>query len=439
VDKWLDQLTDNKTFMKLVALVMAFLLFGSIYDENMGTNDVNVPGDADVAIIAGIPVKSYYDTENLVVTGVPETVEVTLEGPTPNVQATKTQKDFEVFVDLTKAKVGKQRATLQVRDLSNGLTASVNPSFIEVNVQEKVTKDYTIDIEYDKKMIAAGYEVGSPVMEPSKVTISGGKDVMEQIIYVKATVGLPKDTKQTVNSTAAINVLDKELNKLNVMLERESVKVTIPIEKLSKTVPIEIVEKGSPPEGIVIDSISLDKKEAIISGNKETLNKVENVRVEVDLSKISENAELTLPVIISDGLTEVDPKQAVATIKVSKAEAASKPEIETDSVSDAEETTTAEEKGIKSLSNIPIQLEGVVDNHKVSIKQPSNGRTSLKVMGTSTELTKISEADFQVVANVTDLSLGDHEVKVSVDGPKEVSWELADQSINISITEEDVS
>ena len=71
MDKWLDQLTDNKTFMKLVALVMAFLLFGSIYDENMGTNDVNVPGDADVAIIAGIPVKRYYDTENLVVTGVP--------------------------------------------------------------------------------------------------------------------------------------------------------------------------------------------------------------------------------------------------------------------------------------------------------------------------------------------------------------------------------
>jgi YbbR domain-containing protein len=262
---------------------------------------------------------------------------------------------------------------------------------------------------------------------------------MEQIIYVKATVGLPKNTKQTVHDTAAITVLDKELNKLNVMLERETVKVTIPIEKLSKTVPIEIVEKGSPPEGVVIDSISLDKKEATISGNKETLNKVENVKVEVDLSKISENAELTLPVIISDGLTEVDPKQVVATIKVSKAEAASEPETETDSVSDAEETTIAEEKGTKSLSNIPIQLEGVTDNHKVSIKQPSNGRTSLKVMGTSTELTKISEVDFQVVANVTDLSLGDHEVKVSVDGPKEVSWELADQSINISITEKDVS
>ena len=54
-------------------------------------------------------------------------------------------------------------------------------------------------------MIAAGYEVGSPVIEPSKVTISGGKDVMEQIIYVKATVGLSKDTKQTVNEYSSHN------------------------------------------------------------------------------------------------------------------------------------------------------------------------------------------------------------------------------------------
>ena len=123
---------------------------------------------------------------------------------------------------------------------------------------------------------------------------------------------------------------------------------------------------------------------------------------------------------------------------MSKREAAA----DNDSVpdADAEETTiAAEEKATKSFSNIAIQLEGVADNHKVSIKQPSNGIISLKVVGTSAELTEISEADFQVVANVTDLSLGDHEVEVSVDGPKEVSWELADQSINISITEKDVS
>ena len=46
------------------------------------------------------------------------------------------------------------------------------------------------------------------------------------------------------------------------------------------------------------------------------LNATENVRVEVDVSTISENTELTLPVIISEGIKEVDPKTVKATIKV---------------------------------------------------------------------------------------------------------------------------
>ena len=78
MDKWLDNLTDSRWFMKLVALVLALLLFGSVYDGSK-TNDINVPGEEHTDTISDIPVKSYYDTENLVVTGVPETVKVTLK------------------------------------------------------------------------------------------------------------------------------------------------------------------------------------------------------------------------------------------------------------------------------------------------------------------------------------------------------------------------
>ena len=86
MDKWLDKLMDNRIFMKLVALVMALLLFGSIYDSNNTKNDINIPGEQDTETIEDIPVKSYYDTDNLVITGVPETVKVTLKGPKPNLQ-----------------------------------------------------------------------------------------------------------------------------------------------------------------------------------------------------------------------------------------------------------------------------------------------------------------------------------------------------------------
>ena len=101
-------------------------------------------GKQDTETIRGIPIKSYYDTDNLVVSGVPQTAKVTLKGPKPNLQNAKTQEEFEVYADLSKAKVGSQRVKLQIRNLSEKLTATIEPKFVEVKVQEKVTKEFTI-------------------------------------------------------------------------------------------------------------------------------------------------------------------------------------------------------------------------------------------------------------------------------------------------------
>ena len=217
--KWFDKLTDSRWFMKLVALVLALLLFGSVYDGST-TNNVNVPGEEDTATISDIPVKSYYDTENLIVIGVPETVDVTLKGPTPNLQAAKTQKDFEVYADLSKAKVGKQRIKLQIKDLSDKLTATIDPEYVEVDIQEKVTKEYSVDVEFDDKMVDEGYIASTPVVEPNKVRITGGKDIMDQISYVRAIVEVDDFITETVEKPAFITVLDANLNKLNVTVEQ---------------------------------------------------------------------------------------------------------------------------------------------------------------------------------------------------------------------------
>ena len=244
MNKWFDNLTDNRSFMKLMALVLALLLFGSIYDANKETKEINIPGKEETATITGIPVKSYYDTENLVVSGVPETVEVTMEGPTPNLQAAKTQKDFEVYADLSKVKVGKQRVKLQIRDLSDRLKATINPASVEIIVQEKVTKEFTIQAEYNQELIAEGYVADTPIVKPNKVKITGGKDEMDKISFVKAIVDINRPLNTTLDRTATVTVLDESLNKLNVVPEEGAVKVTIPIRMASKKVPISIVRKG---------------------------------------------------------------------------------------------------------------------------------------------------------------------------------------------------
>ena len=418
MDKMFDKLTDSRWFMKLVALVLALLLFGSVYDGST-TNNVNVPGEEDTATISDVSVKSYYDTENLIVIGVPETVDVTLKGPTPNLQAAKTQKDFEVYADLSKAKVGKQRIKLQIKDLSDKLTATIDPEYVEVDIQEKVTKEYSVDVEFDVKMVDEGYIASTPMVEPNKVRISGGKDIMDQISYVRAIVEVDDFITETVEKPAFITVLDANLNKLNVTVEQESVRVTIPIKKANKTVPIEIVKKGTSPTDVTIDSITLDKNEATISGSEDNLNKTENVKVEVDISTIKESSELTLPVIISDGINDVDPKTVKATLKVKAT---------------SETTGTTENKVTKIFSNLPINFNGLSETFNAVFQDPTSGETNLTVEGTNEDLENLEASDFQLSVEVAALQAGEHKVKLNVVGPENVSWTPDIETVSIVLT-----
>ena len=48
----------------------------------------------------------YYDDDNLVVTGIPETVTVNIEGPSSLILSTKAMNDYKVFVDLRELPIG---------------------------------------------------------------------------------------------------------------------------------------------------------------------------------------------------------------------------------------------------------------------------------------------------------------------------------------------
>jgi YbbR domain-containing protein len=447
MDKMFDKLTDSRWFMKLVALVLALLLFGSVYDGS-NTNDINVPGDEETDTISDIPVKSYFDTENLVVTGVPSTVEVTLTGPTPNLQAAKAQKDFEVYVDLSKVKVGKQRIKLQIKDLSDKLKATMDPEYIEIDVQEKVTKEFSVDVEFDDTMVEDGYVAGSPVVKPNKVAITGGKEVMDQISYVRAIVELDDFVTDSVEKSAIITVLDANLNKLNVTVEQETVRVSVPIKRENKTVPIETVRKGSSPTGVTIDSITLNESEATITGSEDSLDKTENVRVEVDISAINESTELTLPVIISEGIIAVDPKEVKVTVKVNSAsedtgttEENTTKTAEENTTKTAEENTTktAEENSTKAFSNLPIRINGLTEEYSVAFLEPTSGETNVTVVGTNEALETLKESDFQLSVDVSQLTEGEHKLNINVDGPENANWTTDIETASIVLTEKEAS
>jgi YbbR domain-containing protein len=401
----MDKLMDNPWFIKILALALAVLLYSSVPHSG---SVINVPGGQTTDTITDIPVKVYYDTENLVVTRIPKTVNMTIKGPITHVQSAKALRNFEVYVDLTKAKIGNQRVTLKVRNLSDKLKATIRPATVNVNVQEKITKEFKVDAEFKNSLVEDGYSAGTPVVEPNKIKITGAKDVIDRISYVKATVDEKTHLKETITKEAQIRVLDKDMNKLNVELDPETVRVTIPIKNTSKTVPIKITTKGKQPSGVTIDSINLDTTQATIIGDEDVLKSTDNVKVEVDLSSITDSTTLTLPVIISNGITKVSPQTVKATVVVKK---------------------TIEKK----VSAIPIQINGLSDLYKADINDSVNPTVNLSVSGPDSIVSGLTANDFNVFIDVSNLTEGTHDVNVQVNGPAQVDWKLDKATAKVKI------
>ncbi|MGG3467371.1 CdaR family protein [Neobacillus pocheonensis] len=405
----MDKLMDNRWFIKILALLLAILLYSTVPNKENKLTDINVPSESTSATIKDIPVNVYYDTENLVVSGIPNTVSITIKGPKTHVQSTSALKNFEVYVDLTEAKIGKQKVKLKVKDLSDKLKATIKPATVTVNVQEKITKEFKVEAEFNPSQVEEGYSVGLPVVEPNKVKITGAKSVIDRIAYVKATLEEKNKLKETITKEAHVQVLDKDLNKLDAVVAPETVKVTIPIKNNSKTVPINIIKKGTPQAGITIDTMDLDVKEATIIGPEDILKDTDSVRVEVDVSKITENTTLNLPVIISNGITKVTPQMVKVTVLVKKQEE-------------------------KTVSGIPLKIHGLSDPYTAEINDPTNQLINLIVNGPSSMVDGLGPEDFNVYIDLTNLDEGSHEVNIHIDGPANLDWKPNLSTAKITIT-----
>src|SRR5699024_4834521 len=97
----MDNLFRSKWFVLAISLAFAILLFVFV---NVEINDKNAENrffgtSDDTETVENVPVDIRID-KNFVVSGVPENVTVSLEGPKSIIAPVAKQRNFDVFVDL---------------------------------------------------------------------------------------------------------------------------------------------------------------------------------------------------------------------------------------------------------------------------------------------------------------------------------------------------
>ncbi|MCR8850746.1 CdaR family protein [Rossellomorea sp. SC111] len=412
----MDKFMESRWFMRIVGLMLAFILYLSVnFDDIQKTaNNSNGTSQSAIETIQDVPLEVFYDSENLEVSGLPDTVNVTVEGPKAVVQQTKTLKDFQVYVNLNDIGIGEHQVEIQIQNISDKLTVKFDPQFANISVQEKVTEEFTVEPKFNESILSNGYEAEGLAVDPKSVKVTGSKDEVERVAYVIATLDVDEEINENVTREARVQVLDREYNKLDVQIDPEVVDVTVSVVNPSKTVPVSIKQKRSLPKGTTLEAISVEPKEATIFGRQDVLDTVEELLAEVDLSKVTKDSTITVPLALQDGLNKVAPEEVKVTVDVNSTEE-------------------------KSLSGIEIKPEGLADDYEYTIMEPENGVVDVALKGENEEVSNVKKEDFSLALDLSGLEPGEHEVEIEADGPENVEWTLSQKKVKVEIKEKNTS
>ncbi|WP_203340730.1 CdaR family protein [Planococcus beijingensis] len=304
----MDKMMDNRWFLRITALLLAFLLFFSVQaeDSNTGTTDTSRVSE----VIEDVELEVYHDN-SLMVSGVPKTADLHLSGPVSIVQTARQLEDFTLFVDLRNLPVGEHQVPIQTENLSEQLNIRVDPAFVNVVIEERVSQEFRIDPEVNERMLAEGFILENVTVKPETVTVTGPKSMIDAISFVKATVSGEQGVKESFTTAARVRVLAEDLTKLeSAEIEPQEVEVDVDVVEYSKLVPVRLEPTGEARPGITINDWNTATEEVRIFGPKTVVDEITEYVIEVDAADVTaEDDTLEVELAIPSGTSGVSPGQ----------------------------------------------------------------------------------------------------------------------------------
>lgn len=153
----------------------------------------------------------------------------------------------------------------------------VTPQNLSVNLDEKETQEFVVNVSRGDTKPGKDYEVGSLTANPEKVRITGPKSLVNKIDKVNATISLDGNTQdftQDVNLTIIDKnqeaLSDSEMNSLRIE-NNAKVSVTARLWKICQGVGISAGYVGSPASGYQVGTVTTVPDTISVAGSTEGL------------------------------------------------------------------------------------------------------------------------------------------------------------------------
>jgi len=398
-----DRIIFNQKYSKIVALVLAILLY-AVYNYN--TMVASYTSTLRYARpLSNVPVTARYNTDTFELSGLPATANVTVTGDAGNVTNALTSGG-SVIANLEGLTEGQHEIKLSGEGFGDNVTVVVDPSTVTVTLKKKTTRQF--DLSYDfinQTGMESIYSIGQPEFEYTKINVRASKETLDSIAFVKALIDV-SGKADNFEQDARLIAYDANGFPVQADIVPDTVHVRVPVTSPNKTVPIEVQVSGEIPDGKAIASITTDQQSVTIYGSETVLSGIDRVIVTLNAATISKDSTILRPIVLPTGVNSSNINQITMSI-------------------------TLGEGVSKEITGIPISYRNNVNNYKAS--QPDNKTTTtVTVFGTKENVDAVNAANIVVYVDMKDAQPGLQQFQLQVDQP---TGGLVRYSLNESLYE----
>ncbi len=269
-----------------------------------------------------------YNEERFVITGIPETFDITLIGSKADLYIAEQSSNHNVKLDLTNIKeAGTYKVDVEYD--SNGLSSieySVNPSQVKIVVYDKESKNQTLSYNIiNQDLLDSTLEVSNVELNLDQVVISGADFQLEKVATVQALIDVDNLTKVEAGTQTLENLplraYDKEGNVVDVEInKKENVTAKVTLTSSSREVNLNFVPENDVPFGNAISSYSFSQETITVYGSAETLDQLEQngIDIKVDVSKLTSNYEADVEIPKPVGVKKMSVNKVKVKVEVTQ-------------------------------------------------------------------------------------------------------------------------
>ncbi len=372
-----DKIVFNPKTTGVVSLLIAVMLYLVVNNGWAISDNINYQYS-----LGEMTVTKQYNEEVYEITGLPESVDVTISGEMSDIQLAKSATNYQVVADLSGLTEGTYTIDLVPTNFSEHINVTVVPSTATVTIRKKISWKKTISYDFiNTDQMDAKYILGEPQFETTEVIVRASEETVNSIALVKALIDV-SNVDGSFEQYATLVAFDNNGSKVDVDMVPSTVKVNVDVTSPNKSVPIVLSITGTLPNNQAIDSVSMDHEAITIYAAESVLNSIEQFTVEVDVSEMVSDSSIVASISLPSGVKSTSISKVNLEFKL------------TEAVS-------------RTIENVHLTYKNLPTGYSLTVLNNEDAYVNVVVTGSKERVEKLTADDIEAYVDLTDTELGD--------------------------------